>query len=206
MTDTTTDRAALRQRIAEELRGVLPASSFQDVIANDAAAAVLAVLPPPVSRADVLREAAEDLATAFGDPMAKHIGALGAAHLRRRAREIEAGQADAELRRMAAEEQPEPEHACAHCGSSSHMWDDCEAYTALVAAEEQPATEARDEDPARIDRLRPEFTEHASIEAIDAQLRRARAQERRWHLRTEWLIGLRAGRVAQKERGEWPTR
>ncbi|QTU45616.1 DUF1674 domain-containing protein [Streptomyces scabiei] len=60
-------------------------------------------VPPPatqaVDRVAVLREAADDLATAFGDPMAKHIGALGAAHLRRRAREIEAGQA--------GEEQPE---------------------------------------------------------------------------------------------------
>ena len=53
-------------------------------------------VPPPATRADdraaVWREAADDLATAFGDPTAKHIGALGAAHLRRRARQIEAGQ------------------------------------------------------------------------------------------------------------------
>ncbi|MGW2861889.1 hypothetical protein [Streptomyces sp. NPDC001205] len=57
-------------------------------------------------RAAVLREAADDLATAFGDPMAKHIGLLGAAHLRRRAREVEAGRPD--LRRMAdGAQQPE---------------------------------------------------------------------------------------------------
>ncbi|MFF0166760.1 hypothetical protein [Streptomyces prasinus] len=62
-----------------------------------------------------------------------------------------------------------------------------------------------DEDPARIDRFRPEFSEHASVEAIDVQLRRARSQQRRWHLRAEWLISLRATRVAQKERGEWPA-
>lgn len=55
--------------------------------------AVVPVSSPPADRAAVLREAADDLATAFGDPMAKHIGALGASHLRRRAREIEAGQA-----------------------------------------------------------------------------------------------------------------
>ena len=61
------------------------------------------------------------------------------------------------------------------------------------------------EDSARIDRLRPEFTDHASVESIDAQLRRARAQERRWHIRVEWLISLRADRVAQQERGEWPA-
>jgi hypothetical protein len=87
-----------------------------------------------------------------------------------------------------------------------------------AAVEEQPASdpsrlagEARDEretqaeDPARIDRLRPEFTDHASIESIDAQLRRARSQLRRWHLRAEWLISLRQARVEQKERGEWPA-
>ncbi len=75
-----------------------------------------------------------------------------------------------------------------------------------MAAEAQPTTRAEpDEDPARIDRLRPEFTEHSSVEAIDAQLRRSRAQERRWHIRTEWLISLRADRVAQKARGEWPA-
>ncbi|MDH6448236.1 hypothetical protein M2155_000644 [Streptomyces sp. SAI-119] len=72
-----------------------------------------------------------------------------------------------------------------------------------AAAETQPGPEA--EDPARIDRIRPEFTEHASVESIDAQLRRARAQERRWHLRTEWLISLRSARVEQKARGEWPA-
>jgi len=61
------------------------------------------------------------------------------------------------------------------------------------------------EDPARIDGLRPEFTEHASVESIDVQLRRARSQLRRWHLRVEWLISLRQARVEQKERGEWPA-
>ncbi|WP_309031343.1 hypothetical protein [Streptomyces alfalfae] len=61
------------------------------------------------------------------------------------------------------------------------------------------------EDPARVDRLRPEFTDHASVEAIDAQLDRARRQERRWHLRSEWLIGLRQRRVEQEARGEQPA-
>lgn len=72
-----------------------------------------------------------------------------------------------------------------------------------IADEAQPTQP--DEDPARIDRLRPEFTEHSSVESIDVQLKRARAQERRWHLRAEWLISLRADRVAQKARGEWPA-
>lgn len=58
---------------------------------------------PPVDRAAVLLEAADDLATAFGDPMVKHIGLIAASHLRHRAREIEAGQD--KLRQMAAEAQ-----------------------------------------------------------------------------------------------------
>jgi hypothetical protein len=57
------------------------------------AEAALAVLPAPVDRAAVLREAADDLATAFGDPKVKHIGAIAASHLRRRARKAEAEQA-----------------------------------------------------------------------------------------------------------------
>jgi hypothetical protein len=42
------------------------------------------------TRAAAYRQAADDLDAAFGDPAAKHIGALGAAFLRRRAREITA--------------------------------------------------------------------------------------------------------------------
>ncbi|MVO84155.1 hypothetical protein GPA10_05060 [Streptomyces sp. p1417] len=73
------------------------------------------------------------------------------------------------------------------------------------AQQTQPAVGTVEADPARIDRLRPEFTEHSSVEAIDTQLRRARSQERRWHIRTEWLISLRQARIAQKENGEWPA-
>ncbi|MER5715759.1 hypothetical protein [Streptomyces sp. NPDC002132] len=106
------DRAALRDRIAQVLAARFTAdgdvSRGMRVIDPDdeddpeparrvrpleAADAVLTALPAPADRAAVLREAADDLATAFGDPMAKHIGALGASHLRRRAREVEAGQA-----------------------------------------------------------------------------------------------------------------
>jgi hypothetical protein len=74
-----------------------------------------------------------------------------------------------------------------------------------LADETPDTTPQAAEDPARIDRLRPEFAEHASVESIDAQLDRARRQERRWHLRIEWLTRLRTTRVAQKERGEWPA-
>jgi hypothetical protein len=94
----------------------------------------------------------------------------------------------------------EPETDVCHCEIAERL--------RRMAAEVGPAdTVGQDdgEDPARIDRMRPEFTEHSSIEAIDAQLRRAQSQERRWHLRAEWLISLRERRVAQKERGEWPA-
>ncbi|CAL9667746.1 hypothetical protein SUDANB145_07248 (plasmid) [Streptomyces sp. enrichment culture] len=71
-------------------------------------------------------------------------------------------------------------------------------------ATHQPATPDT-EDPARIDRLRPEFTEHSSVEAIDIQLDRARRQERRWHIRVEWLVGLRQRRVEQQARDDQPA-
>ncbi|WP_309029063.1 hypothetical protein [Streptomyces alfalfae] len=73
------------------------------------------------------------------------------------------------------------------------------------AQQTEPTAGTANEDPARIDRLRPEFTDHSSVEAIDAQIRRARSQERRWHIRTEWLISLRQARIAQKENGERPA-
>lgn len=104
----TDDRDAVRDRIADVLA---EADGWQWVTGRDKArsstyrsyqsraAAVLAVLPPPADRAAVLLEAAEDLATAFGDPKVKHIGAIAASHLRRRARELEGGEA--------GDEQPE---------------------------------------------------------------------------------------------------
>ncbi|MFJ9799889.1 hypothetical protein [Streptomyces sp. NPDC101145] len=61
------------------------------------------------------------------------------------------------------------------------------------------------EDPARIDRLRPEFADHASVEAIDARLRGARRQLALWERRVQMLATLRQTRVEQMESGEWPT-
>lgn len=89
-----TDRAALRDRIADTVTPFLANFSDEEtakVNAGEVADAVLAVLPPPADRAAVYRWAADDLDAAFGDPMVTHIGKLGASHLRRRAREIEAG-------------------------------------------------------------------------------------------------------------------
>lgn len=61
------------------------------------------------------------------------------------------------------------------------------------------------EDPARIDRLRPEFFEHASVESIDFQIQRARRQQRHWGNRERTLGILRQARITQKENGEWPA-
>ncbi|MBZ6211695.1 hypothetical protein KVH31_34940 [Streptomyces olivaceus] len=73
-------------------------------------------------------------------------------------------------------------------------------------ADETAATETQEvENPARIDRLRPEFFEHASVEAIDAHIQRARRQQRNWGNRERTLATLRQNRVEQKERGEWPA-
>ncbi|MFC9847762.1 hypothetical protein ACFWFF_01430 [Streptomyces sp. NPDC060223] len=71
------------------------------------------------------------------------------------------------------------------------------------AEAQQPETQA--EDPARIDRLRPEFFEHASVEAIDSQVRRAQTQHRAWGNRERTLNILRQARVKQMELGEWPA-
>lgn len=109
---------------------------------------------------------------------------------------------DADMERFFSEWPDEPRNSPYALGRK----DAADELRRLAAETPQPETQAAPaEDPARIDRLRPEFTEHASIESIDAQLRRARSQQRRWHLRVEWLISLREARVAQKERGEWPA-
>jgi hypothetical protein len=75
-----------------------------------------------------------------------------------------------------------------------------------MADETQPAeTTVPDEDPARIDRLRPEFFEHASVEAIDVQIRRAQSQQRHWGNRERTLGILRQARAMQKGHGERPA-
>ncbi|MFE6354341.1 hypothetical protein ACFVOO_16085 [Streptomyces rochei] len=60
-------------------------------------------------------------------------------------------------------------------------------------------------DPARIDRLRPEFFEHASVESIDVQIQRAQRQQRDWGNRERTLGILRQARLTQKEHGELPA-
>ncbi len=69
------------------------------------------------------------------------------------------------------------------------------------AEDAKPPAEAAD----RIDRLRPEFFEHASVESIDAQIRRAQRQQRHWGNRERTLAILRQARVMQKGHGEWPA-
>ncbi|MEZ7005001.1 hypothetical protein [Streptomyces sp. AD55] len=83
-----------------------------------------------------------------------------------------------------------------------------EADESAVGAEQDEAADAETqavEDPARIDRLRPELFEHASVEAIDAQIQRAQRQQRAWGNRERSLTILRQARVTQKESGEWPA-
>lgn len=87
----------------------------------------------------------------------------------------------------------------AHEGDTSE-WP---GWLADLAAAWRPTTP--DEDPARIDRLYSEFTEHASVQSIDLHIQRAQRQEHRWRLRVERLVNLRAARVRQRERGEWPA-
>ncbi|MFI2349728.1 hypothetical protein ACH492_22275 [Streptomyces sp. NPDC019443] len=49
----------------------------------------------------------------------------------------------------------ESDSACAHCGDPGHTWDDCEAYTAAVAADTPaPASQLRDQIAAAIKSVR----------------------------------------------------
>ncbi|MFK0124921.1 hypothetical protein ACIQSP_16590 [Streptomyces nigra] len=79
----------------------------------------------------VLLEAADDLATVFGDPMVKHIGALGASHLRHRAREIEA-------RRLAAGPPVPPVHGESVAALAGYTTDGHDTWD----GDEQAGTEA----------------------------------------------------------------
>ncbi|MFI1928310.1 hypothetical protein [Streptomyces sp. NPDC020377] len=173
-------QAALLDSIAGAVRSVLPMSSSltHDVVAD----AVLAVLPDRAAETERLT-AERDEARATYQKLARW--------------SREDAEALTEVARL--------------LGMS--LGERTRSVSTLIAAvgtelrrlaAEQP-TETQDEDPARIDRIRPEFTEHASVESIDAQLRRARSQQRRWHLRVEWLIGLRQARVEQQGRGEPPA-
>lgn len=96
--------------IADRVLAVLPAPADRDWWKTQAHAvqARAEVEHLTADRAAVLREAADDLAAAFGDPMAKHIGAIAAGWLRRRAREVEGEQTGRVLdeRVAAAKEQP----------------------------------------------------------------------------------------------------
>lgn len=192
----TGDRAALRDRIAEALWPLTDWDGDQ-LNAEAAADAVLAVLSEPTDQAAVR-------ATALSEPertMLRYALDQAQEAIWSQGGFTEEDQAAVDsLRRLADEAQgttcPGFETVPNRCGCP------CEGCKHNCAAHE-PTTPA--EDPARIDRLRPEFTEHASIEAIDAQLRRAQAQERRWHIRTEWLISLRQARVEQQARADEPA-
>lgn len=113
-------RAALRDRIAAALAdamkpryggpqhntpGGLPLTATAEEVrlhrAQPLADAVLAVLPPPVSRADVLRKAADDLWAMANRLTERGQGVLWAAD---------------RLRRMADEAQPGERPRCEHCG------------------------------------------------------------------------------------------
>jgi hypothetical protein len=79
-----------------------------------------------------------------------------------------------------------------------------DAFAAWIRDEPLPAPQIAQEDPARIDRLRPSFRTHASLEAIDAQIARAKRQSGRWEVRLATLTALRLERVAQLQEGTWP--
>lgn len=165
-------RAALRDRIAEVLWPLTDWDGDQ-LNAEAAADAVLAVLPPRADRGAVIAATVRACATHIRERYSDMWTADAADSLELNAARIERGEPTNLQRRMADETAP----------------------TEAQAAE----------DPARIDRLRPEVFEHASIESIDAQIRRAQRQQCRWGNRERTLAILRQARVTQKEHGEEPA-
>jgi hypothetical protein len=179
ITEQPADQTALRDRIR---RAICEASGFawdSDMLEPDeygeVADAVLAVLPAPADRAAILQEAATRL--------------------------------EADMERFFAEWPDEPRNSPYALGRK-----DAATELRRVADEaQQPETQAEipaavlHEDPTRIDRLRPEFFEHASVESIDVQIQRAQRQQRQWGNRAQTLTILRQARVMQKELGEWPA-
>ncbi|MDX3532507.1 hypothetical protein P1P75_40470 [Streptomyces sp. ID05-39B] len=159
---------------------------------GEAADAVMAVLPEQTDRAAVLLEAADDLATAFGDPMAKHIGLLGAAHLRRRARSAQTSEAQPETpmeKRLRYSERRNDElrAECKRRGKNV-----LEQSLKIVALERQ-IDEVRSQLGAEILRagqaeteLRRVAAEEQPAETGDA-LAQARATNQRLNLRTQRL-------------------
>lgn len=100
------DRAALRDRIAAAVRE--ESSRVDDIAIADA---VLAVLPPPVSRADVLREAADLYAKLADQNEAYELADHGSIDHESRLQYEAVRDVVAGLRRMADEAQPGAEAA-----------------------------------------------------------------------------------------------
>jgi hypothetical protein len=94
-----------------------------------AASGVVAVAVPPTGQTATLTDAERTMLTYALDQAQEHIWS-------RDGFTDEDQAAVTSLRRLAdeAQQQPETEAGCAHCGGP-HSWDGCEAYTTLVAAD-----------------------------------------------------------------------
>jgi hypothetical protein len=71
------------------------------------------------------------------------------------------------------------------------------AHVAGVAVGEERARPGSKQDDAL-------FAQHAALEAIEAELRRATATRSRWDRRVAWLTALRVQRIEQVQAGTWP--
>jgi hypothetical protein len=188
------DRAALRDRIAELFRCPPGVEHLGDATPGEIADAVMVLLAEPVD-IDPPHERAARYAAA-GNEMAASLVRDGfgddeiAAMLNGSADEVAPARHTCRDRTTAAG----PDWQCPHCSTLPSR---------MAVEAQQPETQA--EDPARIDRLRPEFFEHASVESIDVQIQRAQRQQRQWGNRLQTLTILRQARVMQKELGEWPA-
>jgi hypothetical protein len=145
------DRAALKTRIAAAVQPLLMDAlpkPIAAVRADEVADAVLSVLPAPADRAAVLAEVLAALDAGLSDFFQQWpdepknspwvLGWKDATEAVRRLAAVPAVGVAADTTLG----DPEPESGCAHCGGP-HDWADCEAYTALAAAEPGPVVPAQ---------------------------------------------------------------
>ncbi|MFD8254959.1 hypothetical protein [Streptomyces werraensis] len=128
--------------------------------------------PAPTDPAAVYAEVADRLAAD-----AEHGDKEGLTRIYRRSAAKQVHEWGEELRRL-ADETPESDPACAHCGGN-HAWDNCEAYSALVAAETPAGATDGPAAGARQDGDQPSLRDHhrATWQALTPDQQTARLAE-----------------------------
>jgi hypothetical protein len=169
------DQTALRDRIAALFRSAPGQERLGNATPGEIADAVLAVLPAPADRYRTAWLSARGRAQAYGEGILRHVAdrdwwkrqAHAEATPSPPTAAILSGAADV-ITADAALRDTEGEHDLAEYGRELAALIQASGPGGVAGEAQQPETRA--EDPARIDRIRPEFTDHASVESIDVQL------------------------------------